>query len=74
MAARPEKNVGNAEQANQRDDEPVERFDDGGRDETSPSEPIRGNASAARTSSTDVRTGKRSTLVIAVRRTYRLIS
>ena len=40
IAARPEKDAGNAEQRNQGDDQPVESLDDGGRDEAVPLEQI----------------------------------
>ena len=69
------KNAGDAEQADQRDHQPVEGLDDGGRDEAVPPVAIRGSSSAATISSFERVVGKRlNSPITADSLAYKLIS
>ena len=69
------KKAGDAEQADQRDHQPVEGLDDGGRDETVPPVAIRGSPSAATISSFERGVGKRlNSPITAESLAYKLIS
>ena len=69
------KNAGDAEQADQRDHQPVEGLDDGGRDEAVPPVAIRGSPSAATISSFERVVGKRlNSPITADSLAYKLIS